>query len=182
MFVSQQLRLALAILVAIISIGLIFFVYKHNKRTLLSHIFLTVNVSLLGWLVSVFFALHSSFSAYSLLFPRISMACAVGINTGIFLLGYFLAYHRLPKKNLMIGIVIMVVVLVPLTLSPYIFRNATIGETSITATQTGWGMLLFSAYAFFCTFDNSCCICASERACYPTKDWRTTQLYTQNFL
>ncbi|MBI2444228.1 MAG: hypothetical protein HYV42_03240 [Candidatus Magasanikbacteria bacterium] len=120
MIIIDQLRAVLWGSVTILNGWLVYFVYKSNKKSITSWLFTILSISLQWWLWSIFLA----FIYFGPFFPRLSMSAAVFINTSTFLLAYVLAYKKLPKKIVLMCLVIWIIITVPLTLSSYVFEQA----------------------------------------------------------
>lgn len=146
MLISSQTRLVLLILVLVTNIWLVVLVYKYSKNRLLSSIFLLLSCSLAGWIVSVYLALHPSLPQYSTFFPRVSMAFGVGLAAGALLLTYVLVNNTLLPKKYLYLCGIFSLFLIPLTLSPFVFKYVPPSTSSSVVAITGWGMYFYSAY------------------------------------
>ncbi len=146
-----SLNLIVLIITAVISFILGWVVIRSDHRSATNLIFTIQSWSAATWLFANHFALQPHLSEFSLIFSRLSIFLAVPQILAVYLLS-----HTLPRKDTQLSkttlriVLIVGIVLMLITISPFAFTDVKILEGSVQPIP-GLGMGVFALFAlYFC--------------------------------
>lgn len=144
MIFFDSLRIAILLGATIMNILLSLFVYKNNPRSATNIIFSILGVLISLWLVILYLAQDSAFSAYALEWTRGSITIAMPMSFSFFLLAHTFPYPilRLPKKTFFILLFATLCVML-INISPLAFPRVEMVSGGLPRPIPGPGMLPF---------------------------------------
>lgn len=154
MDLTFEIRTAITLVTACISLFLMYFVTRYGKTPTVKYLFALANVGLLGWMLSIYVPFHPAYYEYATISSRFGLLSGVIMSYSIFLLVFYLSRARLPSNFFLILLsVISLFIVLPLCLTPYFFISTTINNDEA-ITQTGPLIFIYALYAFFIFFSS----------------------------
>src|SRR5258708_5679673 len=143
----ETLNVVILVITIIINSLFAFIVYKNSPKSATSIIFGLLSLVTSIWLFVNYIAVHPASLSISLLLSRLSIFFAVPQIALFFILSHTLPHEKLRmKRNHLFALVILSIVVMSITISPYAFTHIEIKNNAPQPTP-GWGMMPFALFA-----------------------------------